>query len=154
MTGKTINSFVKKRNILLILTYGVGMAGLIFLLKFIEYKYFIRDFTTEMYIGIVAILFTAVGVWVGSKLVKRKSAEKRAIDFEADEEQIKQLGISRREFEVLELIAKGLSNKEIGEKLFISIPTVKTHSSNLFVKLDVQRRTQAIQRARELKIIT
>ena len=107
-----------------------------------------------MYIGIVAILFTAVGVWVGSKLVKRKSAEKRAIDFEADAEQIKQLGISRREFEVLELIAKGLSNKEIGEKLFISIPTVKTHSSNLFVKLDVQRRTQAIQRARELKIIS
>lgn len=153
MPGKNVNSLLRKRNLLLILTYGAGLAGLIFFLKFIEYKYFVRDFTTEVYIGIVAVMFTAVGVWVGSKLVKRKSVGIRAIDFEPDEEQIKQLGLSKREFEVLELIAKGLSNKEIGEKLFISIPTVKTHSSNLFVKLDVQRRTQAIKRARELKII-
>ena len=154
MPVKFQNMSKRYRSILLILIYGCGLAGLIFFLKFIEYKYFIRDFTTEVYIGIVAVLFTVVGVWVGSKLVKHKRIEKTTAVFKPDEEQIKKLGISKRELEVLELIARGLSNKEIGEKLFISIPTVKTHSSGLFVKLDVQRRTQAVKKARELKIIT
>ncbi len=153
MTRKLHRSSNRTRSIILILVYGAGMAGLIFFLKFIEYKYFIRDLQTEAYIGVVAILFTIVGVWVGSKLIRNKGAGEKVAEFKQDEQQIKQLGLSKREYEVLELIARGLSNKEIAEKLFISLPTVKTHSSNLFVKLDVQRRTQAVIKARELNII-
>ena len=74
--------------------------------------------------------------------------------FVLDEEKLRQLGISKREHEVLELIASGLSNQEIADKLFVSINTVKTHSSSLFLKLDASRRTQAIQKAKELRIIS
>ena len=153
MTINFRNISKRNKSIILIVIYGASLALLIFFLKFIEYRYFIRDFTTETYIGIVAILFTIVGIWVGSKLVKNKNVDNNQNDFELDEAQLKSLGISKREYEVLELIARGLSNKEIAEKLFISLPTVKTHSSNLFVKLDAQRRTQAVKKARELKII-
>ena len=106
----------------------------------------------EIYAGIIAILFTALGVWVGLKFTRRKVVLVSP-DFKLDIAVVERLGISKREQEVLDLISKGFSNQEIADKLFVSINTVKTHSSNLFQKLDVSRRTQAIQRAKELRLI-
>jgi DNA-binding CsgD family transcriptional regulator len=143
--------WVMRRTILL---YGAMLAMLVFFLKFIEYRFFVRDLSLEFYLGLIAILFTAVGIWVGLRLTRRKvTSIVPAGSFNPDEQNLKTLGISKREHEVLELMAAGLSNQEIADKLFVSLNTVKTHSSNLFVKLDVKRRTQAIQRAKALRLI-
>ena len=135
-----------------ILIYGVAMAALIGLLKAIEYRFYIRDLSLEVYLGAVAALFTGLGVWVGLRLTRRRVVVVTP-DFQRNDRELQRLGISKREYEVLELIAQGLSNQEIAEKLFVSLNTVKTHSSNLFMKLDVRRRTQAVQRAKELGLL-
>ncbi len=145
-----------------ILIYGLAMAGLTILLKVIEYKFLVRDISLEIYLGVIALFFTILGVWAGTKLITRKTIVKEIevlvpvsghSPFVQDEVQMKKLGISQREYEVLQLMSEGLSNQEIGEKLFISLPTVKTHTTNLYMKLDVKRRTQAVQRAKELQLI-
>jgi DNA-binding NarL/FixJ family response regulator len=135
-----------------ILLYGIAMAVLIGLLKAVEYRYLVRDISTEMMIGIIAVLFAALGVWAGRKLTRTKVVVSYP-GFTLDEAQLSRLGISKREYEVLGLMSEGLSNQEIAEKLFVSLSTVKTHSSNLFAKLDARRRTQAIQRAKELRLL-
>ncbi|MBX2844403.1 MAG: LuxR C-terminal-related transcriptional regulator [Flammeovirgaceae bacterium] len=138
-----------------ILIYGLVVALLVVVLKVLEFKYFIRNLSVEVYIGVVAVLFVSLGIWLGGKVnVSKKTNEK--VSFKTPElntDLVKKLGISKREYEVLKLISTGYSNQEIAEKLFISLSTVKTHSSNLFFKLDVKRRTQAIQRAKELNIL-
>lgn len=138
-----------------IILYGVALAVLIFLLKFLEYRLFVRDLSLEFYIGIIALLCTAIGVWAGLRLTRPKKVlvPVSSNNFQLNEALLAQTGISKREYEVLELMAKGLSNQEIAEKLFVSLNTVKTHTSNLFVKLDAKRRTQAIQKAKELGLI-
>lgn len=136
-----------------ILIYGLSLAVLIFLLKFIEYRFLVRDLSLEFYIGAIAIFFTVLGVWAGLKLTKKKTIIITNPAFQFDQTRIDSLGISKREYEVLELMAKGLSNQEIADKLFVSLNTVKTHSSNLFLKLEVSRRTQAVQKAKELQLI-
>ena len=128
------------------------MAVLLGLLKFVEYRYFVRDIPLEFYIGTVAVMFTALGIWAGLRLTRAKIVEVSA-PFELDENNLQKLGLSKREYEVLELISQGLSNQEIAEKLFVSTSTVKTHVSNVLAKLDASRRTQAIRRAKELSII-
>ncbi len=138
-----------KRTIIL---YSLALAGLVFLLKFLEYRFIIRDLSLEFYFGIVAILFTALGIWAGLKLT-RKKVVLVGPDFILNEFELQRLGISKRELEVLELISRGLSNQQIADTLFVSLNTIKTHSSNLFLKLDVNRRTQAVQRAKELRLI-
>jgi DNA-binding CsgD family transcriptional regulator len=135
-----------------ILLYGIAMAALIGLLKFLEYRFFVRDLSIEFYIGAVAVMFVALGVWVGMRLTRAKTVIADP-DFTRNDDELKRLGISRREYEVLELISQGLSNQQIADKLFVSLSTVKTHSANLFMKLDAGRRTQAVQRARELRLI-
>jgi DNA-binding CsgD family transcriptional regulator len=136
-----------------ILMYGLALAALISLLKFLEYKRFVRDLAIEFYIGIIALMFTILGVWVGLKLTLKKTIIITNPDFQFDQSKLDRLTISKREYEVLELMAKGLSNQEIADKLFVSLNTIKTHSSNLFLKLEAKRRTQAIQRAKELGLI-
>jgi DNA-binding CsgD family transcriptional regulator len=143
-----------------ILVYGLALAGLTILLKMIEYKFMVRDISMEIYLGIIALFFTIIGVWAGTRIINRKTIVKEVpvlveqkADFVQDEAQMKKLGISPREYEVLQLMSEGLSNQEIGEKLFISLPTVKTHTTNLYMKLDVKRRTQAVQRAKEMRLI-
>jgi len=138
-----------KRTIVL---YGIALAILIFILKFVEYRFFVRDLSLEFYIGLIAILFTSVGIWSGIRLTSKKVIVTSA-PFELDPSRLEKLGISKREHEVLELMAQGLSNQEIADKLFVSLNTVKTHSSNLFLKLDTKRRTQAVQKAKELRLI-
>ncbi len=135
-----------------ILIYGLAMAALIGLLKVVEYRYFVRDIPLEFYIGLVAVMFTGLGIWAGLRLTRPKVIV-RGGPFVRDDTNVEKLGISKREYEVLELISHGLSNQEIAEKLFVSTSTVKTHVSNVLAKLDARRRTQAIQRAKELRII-
>ena len=141
---------------------------LIALLKVVEYKYLVRAYPGEIYGAIVAIIFTAIGIHLGLRLTRAKEVvvvkevqvevpvEVRVRDagpFTLDEARLKDLGITPREHEILGLIAQGLSNREIGEKLFVSENTVKTHSSRLFDKLGVSRRVQAVQKAKELGLI-
>lgn len=138
-----------KRTVLL---YGLALAVLVFLLKYLEYRLIVHDLSIEFYVGLVALFFTGLGIWAGLKLT-RKQIVIVGPDFLLNEAELKRLGISKREHEVLELIANGLSNQEIADKLFVSLNTIKTHSSNLFLKLEVSRRTQAIQKAKELRLI-
>jgi DNA-binding CsgD family transcriptional regulator len=135
-----------------ILLYAVAMAALMGFLKFIEYRFFVRDLSLEVYIGVVAVLFVVLGVWVGRRLTRVKVVTP-PLEFTLDEAMLKKLGITKREYEVLELIAEGMSNQEIADRLFISSSTVKTHTSSLFMKLDASRRTQALQRAKELRLL-
>lgn len=135
-----------------IVLYGVAMAALMGLLKFAEYRYFVHDLSLELYLGLVAAIFVSVGVWAGLRLTRPKVIQVSG-PFELDEANLRKLGISKREHEVLELVSHGLSNQEIADKLFISTSTVKTHVSNILAKLDATRRTQAIRRAKELRII-
>ena len=126
-----------------------------------EYKFFIRDLSMELYMGLIAIMFTIVGIWVATKIIRRKTEtvikEVEVLvpqsDFVLNQGELEKLGISTREYEVLEQMSHGLSNQEIADKLYVSLNTVKTHASNLYVKLDVKRRTQAVQRAKELGLI-
>jgi len=140
----------------IVLIYSLALAALVFLLKFLEYQYIVRDLSLEFYLGVIALLFTVVGIWLGLRLTRKKVVTvsvPTAPAFQLDEKMLQQTGISKREYEVLELMAKGLSNQEIADKLFVSLNTVKTHSSNLFVKLEARRRTQAIERAKQLRLI-
>jgi NarL family two-component system response regulator LiaR len=136
-----------------ILIYGLSLAALITLLKVLEYRFFVRDLSLEFYLAIVAVMFAGLGVWIGLKFTRRKEVLVPVSDFQLDPARLDQFGISKREYEVLELMAQGLSNQEIADKLFVSLNTIKTHSANLFVKLDAKRRTQAVQRAKELLLI-
>src|SRR5262245_29905368 len=141
---------------------GYGLLGgvLIALLKLLEYKYFVRAYPGEVYGGLVAVIFTVLGVYFGLRWARPREVvvvkEVRVPEggpFVLDAEKLKALGITQREHEILGLIAEGLSNREIGERLFVSENTVKTHSSRLFDKLGVNRRVQAVQKGRELRLI-
>jgi len=135
-----------------IFIYGCALAAFAGLLKFIEYRFFVLDLSLEFYLGTVAVFFTGLGIWAGLRLTQKKTVILTP-DFKLNETALQRLGISKREYEVLELIAQGLSNQEIAEKLFVSLNTVKTHSSNLFMKLEARRRTEAIRRAKELRLL-
>ena len=135
-----------------ILLYGLALALLVFLMKMIEYRFLARDLQLEFYIGAVALIFVALGVWIGLKFTQNK-VRIISSEFRLNQEALTQLGISKREHEVLELMSQGLSNQEIADKLFVSPNTIKTHSSSIFLKLEVTRRTQAIRKARELGLI-
>ena len=137
-----------------ILLYASIGGVLIALLKFAEYKYIVRSLPGEVYGGIVAVIFTVIGVYLGLKWTRpQPQVVVQAAPFVLNEEKLKELGITKREHEILALIAEGLSNREIGEKLFVSENTVKTHSSRLFEKMDVNRRMQAVQKAKQLGLI-
>ena len=134
--------------------YGIAMAALLGLLKLVEYRYIVRDIPLEFYIGAVAVMFTGLGIWAGLRLTRPRIVEVQVTGpFERDDAAVKKLGISKREFEVLELIAAGLSNQDIADRLFVSNSTVKTHVSNVLGKLDASRRTEAIAKAKEMRII-
>lgn len=142
------------------------MAALLILLRWLQLRFIIFHHAFELYAGAIALIFTALGIWLAMRLTKPKVqtiiVEKQVIvekttvpasPFQGNEKALDQAGISKRELEVLQLIAAGCSNQEIADRLFVSLNTVKTHSSNLFLKLDVKRRTQAIEKAKRLNII-
>lgn len=145
-----------------VLLYGAIGGVLIALLKYVEYQHFIRVYPTEVYGGIVALIFTAVGIYVGLRLTRPREVAVVVVKevrvphggpFVLNVEKLRELGITQREHEILGLIAEGLSNREIGERLFVSENTVKTHSSRLFDKMSVNRRVQAVQKGKELGLI-
>ncbi|PYS62091.1 MAG: helix-turn-helix transcriptional regulator [Acidobacteria bacterium] len=141
-----------------ILIYGLCGGVLIVILKLVEYRFLVIQHSLEIYGGLIALLFAVLGIWLGLRLTKNKETvivrEVPAPQFfTLNETRLRELGITRRELEILELIANGLSNREIAEKLFVSENTVKTHSSRLFDKLSARRRTQAVQLGKELGLI-
>lgn len=141
-----------------VLVYGLVAGACIVLLRVIEYRWLVLDHSLEIYGGLIAAMFASVGIWLGLKLT-RKQVEVREVlvpaptEFVRDEARREALGITPRELEILELMAAGLSNREIAERAFVSENTVKTHASRLLDKLGAARRTQAIQRAKELRLI-
>jgi DNA-binding CsgD family transcriptional regulator len=151
-----------------VLVYGLLGGVLIAILKLVEYRFLVLEHSLEIYGGIIAALFAAVGIWLGLKLTKtRETVVVREVPvdvrvpvevhvtgpFIRNEARLEQLGITPRELNILEAIAAGLSNREIAEQLFVSENTVKTHAARLFEKLSAQRRTQAVQRAKEAGLI-
>src|SRR6187549_3668727 len=142
--------------------YSISLAFLLFLLKWLELRFIIFTHSFEIYIGSIAIIFTALGIWLALKLSKPKTetivVEKevyvtRNENFVLDTALVSQLELSKRELEILGLLAAGHSNQEIAEKIFVSLSTVKTHIQNLFEKLDVKRRIQAVEKAKRLRLI-
>lgn len=147
--------------------YSISLAFLLFLLKWLELRFIIFDHSFEIYIGFIAIIFTALGIWLALKLskprpdsyrvetvvVEKEVYVNRNENFVLDTSLVSQLELSRRELEILSLLAQGHSNQEIAAKLFVSLSTVKTHIQNLFEKLDVKRRIQAVEKARRLNLI-
>ena len=142
--------------------YGISLAVLLLLLRWLELKFLIYKNAFEIYAGIIALFFTGLGIWVSRKLTRPKT-ETRIIEktvyrdpslpFEVNNKEMEALGISERELEVLQLMSQGMSNQEIGDALFVSLNTVKTHAARIFEKLGVQRRTQAIEKAKKIGLI-
>lgn len=157
-----------------IFVYGISLAVLLLLLDWLKWKLIVLDHATEIYIGLIALIFTSLGVWFAWKLIAPKVetviVEKEVYvtvplqpsqpqapiatgSFTPNAKHLEKSGLSARELEVLQLMATGLSNQEIAEQMFVSLNTIKTHASNIFLKLDVKRRTQAVDQARKWGII-
>lgn len=132
-----------------VLIYGAALAASAFALQQLEYRYLARVLAPEVYGVLIAVAFTALGLWAGRRL----TAPAPAADFVRNDAALKALGVTDREYEVLTLLAEGLANKEIARRLEVSPNTVKTHVARLFEKLEAERRLQAVQRARDLSLI-
>lgn len=155
--GKTAQTVIH------VLIYGLSAGVLIVVLRLIEFRFLIVAHSLEIYGGLIALVFAGLGIWLGLKLTRKQEVvvlkevpvptPPPSQPFALNEERLKDLGITKRELEILALIAQGMSNREIAEKLFVSENTVKTHSSRLFDKLSAKRRTQAVQIGKELGLI-
>jgi NarL family two-component system response regulator LiaR len=144
-----------------VLIYGFIGGVLIALLKWTDYHFLVIEHSVEIYGGLIAATFALLGIWLGLKLTRPERVVIKEVPvmvpsgepFVPDEKKREDLNITRRELEILELIARGLSNREIAEKLFVSENTVKTHSSRVFDKIGAKRRTQAVQMGKELGLL-
>ncbi|GEP51122.1 hypothetical protein FNO01nite_17940 [Flavobacterium noncentrifugens] len=145
-----------------VIMYSISLALLLFLLKWLELRLIVFDHFFEIYIGCIAVLFTSLGIWLALKLskpiIKTVVVEKeifvnRNENFVPDQSKISELELSKRELEILNLLAQGHSNQEIAAAIFVSLSTVKTHNQNLFEKLQVNRRIQAVEKAKKLNLI-
>ena len=159
-------SFLKKYRAIIV--YSISLALLLFLLKWLELRFIILDHSFEIYIGFIAVIFTGLGIWLALKLsrpkietvvVEKELVVEKEVYVTRDKDSvintslIAQLELSKRELEILNLMAQGHRNEEIAKTIFVSVSTVKTHNQNLFEKLDVKRRTQAIEKAKRLNLI-
>jgi DNA-binding CsgD family transcriptional regulator len=133
-----------------IILYAAALAIAAFLLDWLEYRYLARAFSTQLYVALLAIFFIALGVWAGIKLTPRRAPSQ---DFRRNAAAARSLGLSPRELEIIEALATGESNKEMARRLGISPNTVKTHIARVYEKLEVQRRVQAVEKARFLTLI-
>ena len=152
-----------------VLIFGLVGGVLVTLLQWTEFHFVVLEHSIAIYGVLIAILFAGAGIWLGTRLLApRERIRERIVDriveivvpasaptanFATDDAVRERLGITRRELEVLELVAHGLSNREIGETLFVSENTVKTHCSRAFDKLGARRRTEAVQRSKELGLL-
>ncbi|MBD3638200.1 MAG: response regulator transcription factor [Crocinitomicaceae bacterium] len=134
-----------------VLSFGLLIAALLALFQLGKYKFFEGDITMEVVVSVAAILFFFIGLYFRKKQLTSKET---GLEYgQIDHQKLKELNISDREQEVLQELANGLSNKEIADKLFVSESTVKTHVSNIYTKLKVQRRPQAILKSKEMKLV-
>jgi DNA-binding CsgD family transcriptional regulator len=144
-----------------VLLFGAAAGLLIAAMRFVGYRFLIIEHSVEIYGAIVAALFAAVGIWLGLTITKEKIVEKRveievpvpAVPFVFNQAKADELTLTPREIEVLGLMAEGLSNKEMAERLFVSENTIKTHCSRVFDKLGAGRRTQAVQIGKNFGLI-
>ena len=143
-----------------VLIYGLIGGILITLLQWTEYRFLVIEHSFEIYGGLIALTFAGLGIWLGLRLtkVRREVVIKEVLvpaqkSFVPNEKKRDDLGITRRELEILELVAEGLSNREIAGKLYVSENTVKTHCSRAFDKLGAKRRTQAVQLGKEFGLL-
>ena len=150
----------RRRAIRDILIYGLSGGLLILVLKLTEYRFLVIEHSVEIYGALIAAIFAALGIWLGLTLTRKKPSiiikeipAQPSEPFVPNEARLTELAITPRELEILSLIAAGLSNREIAERLFVSENTVKTHSSRLFDKLGARRRTQAVQIAKTSRLI-
>jgi DNA-binding CsgD family transcriptional regulator len=148
----------RRRALLTVFTYGLTGGVLIAVLKLTEYRFLVVEHSVEIYGGLVAAVFAGLGIWLGLTLTRRKPGvdappAPAGGPFALDQARLDQLGITPRELEILGLIAGGLSNREIADRLCVSENTVKTHSSRLFDKLGAKRRTQAVQIGKASRLI-
>ncbi len=132
-----------------VLVFSLLIIALLLLFQFSKYTLISGDLKIEYLMALIAIVFLGIGIFINRKSQKENAASNKEIDLQ----KIQQLGLSKREYEVLKEVASGLSNQEIAEKLFVSESTIKTHVSNLLVKLNAKRRTQAIQISKDFNII-
>ena len=151
---------LRRRAVRDVVLYGVCGGALIAVLKLAEYRFLVVEHSIEIYGGLIAATFAVLGIWLGRKLTRTgerivvmEVSVRAAEPFAADDKKREDLGITRRELEILELIAQGMSNREIAGKLFVSENTVKTHSSRVFDKLGAKRRTQAVQFGKEFGLL-
>ncbi len=147
-----------------IVLYGIGLAAITSLMVWVRYSFLVLDHTLELYSLFIGIIFIGLGIWMGLKLSRPKTIVHtetiiKEIQVPVPTEKIsggtapEQFNISQREYEVLQLLASGMSNQEIAGQMFVSENTVKTHLSNLYFKLEVKRRTQAVEKARSVGLI-
>ena len=141
-----------------VVLYGITGGLLIATLKLVEYRFLVLEHSLEIYGGLIALIFSAVGIWLGLKLTRTRTIVREVPvpvvgPFNRNVARLHELGITPRELEILEAMAAGLSNREIAERLFVSENTVKTHTTRVFDKLGAQRRTQAVQLAKEARLI-
>ena len=150
------------KTLLQILLYGLVLGGLLAAMSWAKYRLLVADHATELYVLLVAGLFTGLGIWAGLRWTGPKKAEPLPALATPDPlfspqqpvaDRLAQLGISAREGEVLTCLAQGLTNEQIADRLCVSTNTVKTHLANLYAKLDVSRRTQALEKARRLGLL-
>jgi NarL family two-component system response regulator LiaR len=139
-----------------VLIYGLVGGILVTILKWTEYRFLVIEHSIELYGALIGAIFAVLGIWLGIKLTStRQTIVVKEVpvpvggSFVPDDKKREDLGITRREIEILELIAQGMSTREIAGKLYVSENTVKTHSSRVFDKLGAKRRTQAVQLGRE-----
>jgi DNA-binding CsgD family transcriptional regulator len=157
------SSLSMKRHVLI---FGLVGGLLIAILQYTEYRFIVIEHSVELYGALVAILFAAFGIWLGLRITRRRETMVKEVlgpasgrnsepssPFSPNIAQQQSLGITERELEILTLIARGLSNREIATQLFVSENTVKTHCSRAFGKLGAARRTQAVQRGKELGLL-
>ena len=144
-----------------VLLYGLCGGLLIAALRLMEYRFLVLERSVEIYGGLIALLFASIGIWLGLTITKktevvvvREVQVTATIPFVRNDAKISELGITPRELEILEHIAGGMSTREIAAALFVSENTVKTHASRVFDKLSVNRRTQAVQVAKNLGLIS
>ena len=133
----------------IVILYALALALAATALEWLQYSYAVKLFSTDIYIVLLAVGFISLGLWAGTRLTPRPAGS----PFQRNEAAIQSLGLTARECEILELLASGQSNKEMARLLGISPNTIKTHVARVYEKLEVQRRIQAIEKARWLALI-
>lgn len=141
-----------KKSYIVIIIFGILLAVFAVVLQLLEYRYIVGSLSTDAYTLLVAVIFTAVGIWIGINLLKKNKVEALRSE-QLTSQKRNNFNLNNRECEILQLIAKGHTNQEIADILYLALPTIKTHISNLYRKLEVRNRTEAINKAQSVNLL-